>query len=244
MTSRFVKFVTPCGIHANRYQARLACTTAWIASPAETVALLDEISQLSTAPDSLPRNANFEDQGNMSLAIAGTPMSECRNSLLRCIGAIAAEASTGPRPYLQSRIAPHARSSQAVRQYTTESRRDATPTRDEKLDNNTFDTQKSRRATSVDGVPQKTYDPTKTWIKNNEHRKVRIPTEDQEDAKMPNMNLALEKKIRRELQYLPDPLKLADHVRGVLKKGDVEKALGLTRIASKDMECIVSWNHI
>ncbi|KAH0127204.1 hypothetical protein KCU67_g17352, partial [Aureobasidium melanogenum] len=47
-----------------------------------------------------------------------------------------------------------------------------------------------------------------------------------------------------ELQYLPDPLKLADHVRGVLKKGDVEKALGLTRIASKDMECIVSWNHI
>ncbi|KEQ63866.1 uncharacterized protein M437DRAFT_45525 [Aureobasidium melanogenum CBS 110374] len=58
------------------------------------------------------------------------------------------------------------------------------------------------------------------------------------------MNLALEKKIRRELQYLPDPLKLADHVRGVLKKGDVEKALGLTRIASKDMECIVSWNHI
>ncbi|KAI4810389.1 hypothetical protein E4T45_10778, partial [Aureobasidium sp. EXF-8846] len=41
-----------------------------------------------------------------------------------------------------------------------------------------------------------------------------------------------------------DPLKLADHVRGVLKKGDVEKALGLTRIASKDMECVVSWNHI
>ncbi|KAG9549725.1 IMP-specific 5'-nucleotidase-like protein 1, partial [Aureobasidium melanogenum] len=231
-------------IGANDFKARLACTTAWIASPAETVALLDEISQLSTAPDSLPRNANFEDQGKMSLAIAGTPMSECRNSLLRCIRAIAAEASTGPRPYLQSRIAPHARSSQAVRQYTTESRRDATPTRDEKLDNNTFDTQKSRRATSVDGVPQKTYDPTKTWIKNNEHRKVRIPTEDQEDAKMPNMNLALEKKIRRELQYLPDPLKLADHVRGVLKKGDVEKALGLTRIASKDMECIVSWNHI
>ena len=39
---------------------RLACTTAWIASPAETVALLDEISQLSTAPESLPQDANFE----------------------------------------------------------------------------------------------------------------------------------------------------------------------------------------
>ncbi|THX25012.1 hypothetical protein D6D12_07252 [Aureobasidium pullulans] len=61
---------------------------------------------------------------------------------------------------------------------------------------------------------------------------------------MPNMSLALEKKVRRELQFLPDPLKLADHVRGVLKKGDVEKALALARIASKDMECVVSWNHI
>lgn len=32
---------------ANDFKARLACTTAWIASPAETVALLDEIAQLS-----------------------------------------------------------------------------------------------------------------------------------------------------------------------------------------------------
>ncbi len=32
---------------ANDFKARLACTTAWIANPAETVALLDEIVQLS-----------------------------------------------------------------------------------------------------------------------------------------------------------------------------------------------------
>jgi IMP and pyridine-specific 5'-nucleotidase len=31
----------------NVTQARLACTTAWIASPAETVQLLDEIAQLA-----------------------------------------------------------------------------------------------------------------------------------------------------------------------------------------------------
>ena len=31
---------------ANDFKARLACTTAWIANPAETVALLDEISEL------------------------------------------------------------------------------------------------------------------------------------------------------------------------------------------------------
>lgn len=179
-------------------------------------------------------------------------MSECRNSLLRCIRAIAAEASTGPRPYLQSRIAPHARSSQAVRGYTTESRRGDisrdNSTRGDEPSDAVSRGQSSGRANLPNQPPQKTYDPKSTWIKNNQHRKVRTPTENnkdnQDDGKMPNMTAALEKKVRKELQYLPDPLKLAEHVRGVLKKGDVEKALGLTRIASKDMECIVSWNHI
>lgn len=31
---------------ANDFKARLACTTAWIANPAETVQLLDEITEL------------------------------------------------------------------------------------------------------------------------------------------------------------------------------------------------------
>ncbi|KAH0290699.1 hypothetical protein KCU62_g3354, partial [Aureobasidium sp. EXF-3399] len=180
-------------------------------------------------------------------------MSECRTSLLRCIRAVAAEASTGPRPYLQSRIAPHARSSQAVRAYTTESRREGgsrdNSTRANEANDAASRGQSSGRASLPDQPPQKTYDPKATWIKNNQHRKVRTPTannkdQQEDEGKMPTMNLALEKKVRKELQYLPDPLKLADHVRGVLKKGDVEKALGLTRIASKDMECIVSWNHI
>ena len=33
-------------IGANDFKARLACTTAWIASPTETVALLDEMAEL------------------------------------------------------------------------------------------------------------------------------------------------------------------------------------------------------
>ncbi|THW17945.1 IMP-specific 5'-nucleotidase 1 [Aureobasidium pullulans] len=53
-------------IGANDFKARLACTTGWVASPTETVALLDEISQLSTAPESLPADANFEDQSMMT----------------------------------------------------------------------------------------------------------------------------------------------------------------------------------
>lgn len=32
---------------ANDFKARLACTTAWIASPTETIQLLDEIADLS-----------------------------------------------------------------------------------------------------------------------------------------------------------------------------------------------------
>lgn len=31
---------------ANDFKARLACTTAWIANPAETCSLLDEIAEL------------------------------------------------------------------------------------------------------------------------------------------------------------------------------------------------------
>jgi IMP and pyridine-specific 5'-nucleotidase len=36
---------------ANDFKARLACTTAWIANPAETVALLDEIEELDKLVD-------------------------------------------------------------------------------------------------------------------------------------------------------------------------------------------------
>ena len=36
-------------VGANDFKARLACTTAWFANPAETVALLDEMSDLATS---------------------------------------------------------------------------------------------------------------------------------------------------------------------------------------------------
>jgi IMP and pyridine-specific 5'-nucleotidase len=36
---------------ANDFKARLACTTAWIANPAETVSLLEEIRQASAVVD-------------------------------------------------------------------------------------------------------------------------------------------------------------------------------------------------
>ncbi|KAK5160302.1 hypothetical protein LTR04_004561, partial [Oleoguttula sp. CCFEE 6159] len=53
-----------------------------------------------------------------------------------------------------------------------------------------------------------------------------------------------ERRLRAELKYLKDPLKLADHVRQVLRENDEEKAHALVRLASKDMQCTVSWNHV
>lgn len=54
----------------------------------------------------------------------------------------------------------------------------------------------------------------------------------------------LERDLSQELRYLKDPLKLAGHVRFTLRSNELAKALALVRMASKDMECTVSWNHI
>ena len=53
--------------------------------------------------------------------------------------------------------------------------------------------------------------------------------------------------LQRELYWVRDPLKLANKVMSMLKKddpGDYYKVLALVRLASKDMVCIVSWNHL
>jgi hypothetical protein len=50
--------------------------------------------------------------------------------------------------------------------------------------------------------------------------------------------------MTKQLKYLKDPLKLAEHVRKILRDDDFESALALVRAASKDTQCIVSWNHL
>lgn len=52
-----------------------------------------------------------------------------------------------------------------------------------------------------------------------------------------------ERALRTELKYLSDPVKLAEHVRYTLRRNQPEKALDLCRLASKQQEVIVSWNH-
>ncbi|KAK4570319.1 hypothetical protein LTR86_002399 [Recurvomyces mirabilis] len=50
--------------------------------------------------------------------------------------------------------------------------------------------------------------------------------------------------IRKELEWLKDPAKLAEHVHYTLRCNEPEKAMELCRTASKDMQCVVSWNHV
>ena len=47
-----------------------------------------------------------------------------------------------------------------------------------------------------------------------------------------------------ELRWLKDPVRLADHTVKLLRDDDFLKALEIVRLASKDVECTVSWNHL
>ena len=50
--------------------------------------------------------------------------------------------------------------------------------------------------------------------------------------------------LKLELRWLKDPVRLADRTVKLLQKDDFLKALEMVRLASKDVECTVSWNHL
>lgn len=50
--------------------------------------------------------------------------------------------------------------------------------------------------------------------------------------------------LEKELQYLKDPRKLADHIHNLLGKDQYLKAYELVKMSSKDLPCTVSWNHL
>ncbi|TKA31998.1 hypothetical protein B0A50_01243 [Salinomyces thailandicus] len=52
------------------------------------------------------------------------------------------------------------------------------------------------------------------------------------------------KALKKELEWLPDPVKFADHVQYTLRCQKPKKALELVRLASRDRQCIVAWNHL
>lgn len=54
----------------------------------------------------------------------------------------------------------------------------------------------------------------------------------------------MKRATKKELQWDTDPYHIADNVSMKLKGGEYEKALVLTREASRDKQCVVSWNHL
>lgn len=54
----------------------------------------------------------------------------------------------------------------------------------------------------------------------------------------------LKRATKKELQYTTDPYHIAENVAKKLEEKDFEKALIMTREASKDKQVVVSWNHL
>lgn len=50
--------------------------------------------------------------------------------------------------------------------------------------------------------------------------------------------------LEQELRYLKDPLKLANHTVKLLRTEQHQKALELVKLGSRDVACVVSWNHL
>ncbi|KAK5169577.1 uncharacterized protein LTR77_005554 [Saxophila tyrrhenica] len=63
------------------------------------------------------------------------------------------------------------------------------------------------------------------------------------DKQQKTVPVANERHLKTELRYLQDKVKLAEHVHYTLRCDKPEKALDLCRLASKQQEVIVSWNH-
>ncbi len=51
-------------------------------------------------------------------------------------------------------------------------------------------------------------------------------------------------RLEKELVWLQDPLKLAENTVSLLKDNKSEKAIEIVRMASKNVSCSVSWNHL
>ena len=58
------------------------------------------------------------------------------------------------------------------------------------------------------------------------------------------LDIRKQRELDRELDYLRDPLRLAENTVSLLRRNDYEKAQDILRRASKSMPCTVSWNHL
>lgn len=107
--------------------------------------------------------------------------------------------------------------------------------------------ERRNKGSPVDDEPQvRSRDARQVWLEKKTAAKA------PEKNNFGKENASVEREIIRELEFLKDPLKLADEVRRKLQRlrnpheesDSFDRVLSLVRLASKDTECVVSWNHI
>ena len=72
------------------------------------------------------------------------------------------------------------------------------------------------------------------------------PTQTPDQITDPSLGIETYNKsnLEREVRWLKDPVKLADHTVNLLRKDHFQKAVEIVRLTSKHSECTVSWNHL
>ncbi|GAB7363136.1 hypothetical protein MBLNU230_g3424t1 [Neophaeotheca triangularis] len=103
-----------------------------------------------------------------------------------------------------------------------------------------------RHATTVHPSPSADLAAYRRSAKKDDGDDDQPPTEKESVGGQREKGIAIqnEKDLKLELRYLKDPMKLADHVHYTLRCEKPDKAVDLCRVASRSMECIVSWNHV
>lgn len=70
-----------------------------------------------------------------------------------------------------------------------------------------------------------------------------MPADDRDEYKRKAQE-RMRRATKIELKMASDPYHIADNVVATLKRGEFEKALLFTQGASRDKQCVVSWNHL
>ena len=149
-------------------------------------------------------------------------MLECRSCVLRCVRAITGDALLSSRPLV---LTPSTVNSASRRSLTTKTNT-RPPARRQASNNKKHPIHKDARFEDYDlssDQPNELLSPTTT---------------SREVAK------SEQRALRKEVEWLKDPVKFAEHVHYVLRNEQLDKALDLCRLASRDGNMVVAWNHV
>lgn len=92
------------------------------------------------------------------------------------------------------------------------------------------------------GQRSRTYT-TATAVPIDAPRTLQVPNEDQSVVEKKQRE-RLQRAVKKHLDYMDDPWKIAQHIEQTLAKDRFDEALLLTQKASKDSQVVVAWNHL